>query len=124
MLLTVRKQLNVYDNDISTVIDKYLEYIALKEKEYQTVFRGTESDHRKVGKKEMVEFISKKLGDLEISEAWRRINKDDLLGSYDFNSLYPGAEADKNSKGPAIETAFPFKNYMNDAVCESFNSGR
>ena len=51
----------------------------------------------------MEEFINEKLGDLEISKALRRINKDDLLVSYDFNCLYLSAEAYKNSKWPAIE---------------------
>ena len=44
--------------------------------------------------------------------------------SYDFNSLYPSAQIDKNSTWPKIETAYPFKKYMNDSICTLFNSGR
>ena len=72
----------------------------------------------------MKEFINRKLGDLEFSKASRRINKDDLLVSYDFSSLYPSAEADEDVKCPAIETAYPLEKYIDDTVCEIFNSGR
>ena len=72
----------------------------------------------------MEEFINKKLRYLENSKALWRTNRDDLLVSYDFNGPYPTAEADKNSTWPAIQTSYPFKKYMNDAVCELFNSGR
>ena len=47
-----------------------------------------------------------------------------MLVSYDFNSLYPSAQIDKNSTWPKIETAYPFKKYMSDAICVLFNSGR
>ena len=41
----------------------------------------------------------KKLGDLEISKELQKINKDDLLVSYDFNSLYPTAQIDPHILG-------------------------
>ena len=66
----------------------------------------------------------KKLGDLEISEALRMINKDDILVLYDSKSLYSSAEADEISEWPAIGTAYAFKKYIRDAVCEIFISGR
>ena len=47
-----------------------------------------------------------------------------MLVSCDFNSLYPSAQIDKNSTWPKIETSYPFKKYMNDAICTLFNSGR
>ena len=47
-----------------------------------------------------------------------------MLASYDFNSLYPSAQIDLNSTWPKIETAYPFKKYMSDAVCSLFDSGR
>ena len=52
------------------------------------------------------------------------INKDGLLVSCNFNSVQPSAEANEDNKWPAIEAPYPFKKYMNDAVCELFNSGR
>ena len=55
-------------------------------------------------------FVNKKLGDLEVNRTLRRINKDDLLVSYDFNSVYPIAQADNDSTWHATETAFPLKN--------------
>ena len=51
ILLTTKKHLNIYDNEISTVIDKYLQNIAIKEKEYQIVFKADESDYCKIGTK-------------------------------------------------------------------------
>ena len=62
--------------------------------------------------------------DFEFSKALLKINKADLLVSYDFNSLYQSAERDKDSTWPAIETAYPFEKHNVDRVCESFNSGR
>ena len=47
-----------------------------------------------------------------------------MLVSYDFNSLYPSAQIDKNRTRPKIETAYPFKKHMNDSICTLFNSGR
>ena len=50
--------------------------------------------------------------------------KRDLLAPYDFNSLYPSAQIDINSTWPKIETAYPLKKHMGDAVCSLFNGGR
>ena len=61
---------------------------------------------------------------MEISKELHKIIKDDLLVSYDFNSLYPSAQVDINSTWPKIETSYPFKKYMSAAVCTLFNSGR
>ena len=47
-----------------------------------------------------------------------------MLVSYDFNNLYPSAQIDKNSTSPKIETAYPFKKFMNESICTLFNSGR
>ena len=66
----------------------------------------------------------KKFGELGVSKTLWRINKNDLLVSCDFNSLHPSPEADLNSAWPAIETFYPFRKYMNDAVFEILSSGR
>ena len=47
-----------------------------------------------------------------------------MLVSYNFNSLYPSAQIDINTTWPKIETAYPFKKFMSDAVCSLFNSRR
>ena len=60
---------------------------------------------------------------MEISKELQKINKDDLLVSYDFNSLYPSAQIDIKSTWPQIETVYPFKKYMSNTVCSLFNSG-
>ena len=74
--------------------------------------------------KDLDKFLERKLGELNISKELQKIDKDDLLVSYDFNSLYPSAHIDKNSTWPKIETGYPFKKHMNDSICTLFNSGR
>ena len=121
---TIKKHLKINDNEISNIIDEYLNYINTKRGEYTLEFGNGEKDYRKISKKELEKFLERKLGELEISKDLQKINKEDLLVSYDFNSLYPSAQIDKNSTWPKIETAYPFKKHMNDAVCYLFNSGK
>ena len=124
ILNTKKKHLKIDDDEISNIIDKYLKYINTKRDEFKTEFENGEKDYRKINKKELDKFLERKLGEINISKELQKINKDDLLVSYDFNSLYPSAQIDKNSTWPKIETAYPFKKDMNDAVCYLFNSGR
>ena len=124
ILNTIKKHLKIDCNEISNIIDEYLNYINSKRREYTLEFENGEKDYRKINKKELEKLLERKLGNLEISKDLQKINKDDLLVSYDFNSLYPSAQIDKNSTWPKIETAYLFKKYMNDAVCYLFNSGK
>ena len=66
----------------------------------------------------------KKLGGLEVSKELQKINKDDLLVSYDFNSVHPTAQIDIKSSWPKRETAYPFKKDMNESICSLFKSGK
>ena len=124
ILHIIKKHLKINDNGISIIIDGCLKYIDTKRDEFKLEFENGKKDYRKVNKKELDKFLEKKLGELEFSKDLQKINKDDLLVSYDFNSLYPSAQIDKNSTWPKIETAYPFKKYMCDVVCTLFNSGR
>ena len=124
ILNTIKKHLKIDDDEISNIIDKYLKYIKTKRDEFKTEFENGEKDYRKINNKELDKFLERKLGELNISKELQKINKDDLLVSYDFNSLYPSAQIDKDSTWPKIETAYPFKKDMNDAVCYLFNSGK
>ena len=45
-----------------------------------------------------------------------------MLELHDFNSLYPSAQIDENITWPKLETAYPLKKYMSDAVCSLFSS--
>ena len=74
--------------------------------------------------KELVRTLDKKHGELESSKEIQKLNKDDLLVSYDFNSSYPSAHLDKNITWPKCETAYPPKKYMIDVICSLFSSGR
>ena len=97
ILNIIKKHLKINNNEISNIVDEYLKFINIKREEFKLKFENGEKD---------------------------KIKKDDLLVSYDFNSLYPSAQIDKNSTWPKIETAYPFKKKMSDAVCRLFNSGR
>ena len=61
---------------------------------------------------------------MENSKELQTTGKDDLLVSYDFNSLYPSAQIDINSTWPKMETVYPFKKDMIEPKCSLFNSGR
>ena len=124
IMSTIKKHLKINDNEISNIVDEYLKYINNKRKEYKLEFENNEKDYRKIIKKELDDFIDKKLGELEISKELQKINKNDLLVSYDFNSVYPSAQIDKNSTWPKIETAYPFKKHKNHSICTLFNTGR
>ena len=124
IMSTIKKHLKINDNEISNIIDKYLSYISTKRNEFKTEFENGEKDYRKINNKELDKFLERKLGELEFSKELQKINKDDLLVSYDFNSLYPSGQIDKSSTWPKIETAYPFKKHMNDAICYLFNSGK
>ena len=96
IMLTIKKHLKMNDNELSNIVDEFLKYINSKRGEFQLEFENGEKDYRKM-KKESDKFLERKLGELEISKELQKINKDDLLVSYDFYSLYPGAQIDINS---------------------------
>ena len=54
----------------------------------------------------------------------QNINKDDLLLSYDVNSLNPSRQIDLKSTWPKIETAHPLKKYMTAVVCSLYKNRR
>ena len=124
ILNIIKKHLKINDNEISNIIDEYLKYINNKFQEFTIECENGEKDYRKINKKELDKFLERKLGELEIMKDLQKINKDDLLVSYDFNSLFPSAQIDKNSTWPKIETAYPFKKYTNESICSLFNSGK
>ena len=121
---TIKKHIKIDDNEISNIIDEYLNYIYTKRIEFKLEFENGEKDYRKINKKELDKFLERKLGEIEISKDSQKIDKEDLLVSYDFNSLYPSAQIDKNSTWPKIKTVYPFEKHMNDSICTLFNSGR
>ena len=109
--------MKINHNEISNIVDEYLKYIKIKRDGYKLEFENGEKNYRKINNRELDEILDKKLGDLENSKELQKINKVDLLVSYDFDSFYPSAQVDINSTWPKIETSCPFENYMSDAVC-------
>ena len=107
----------------TNLIDEYLKNINTKRDEFKLEFENGETDYRKINRKEINKFL-RKLGDLVISEELQKINKDDLLVSYDFNSLYPSAQICINSAWAKIETAYPLKKDTKESICSLFNSGK
>ena len=97
ILNIIKNHLKINNNEISNIVDEYLKFINIKCEEYKLKFENGEKDHRKINKKELDNFLEKQLGELTISKDLQKINKDDLLVSYDFNSFYPSAQIDKNS---------------------------
>ena len=75
-------------------------------------------------KEELDKFLDEKLGELGFSKELKYINKDDLLVSYDFNSLHISAQRDINSTWPKIETAYPIGKNIISLICSLFNSGK
>ena len=94
----IEKHLKKHDIEILNIIDESLEYINIKREEFKLEFENGGNDYRKINKKELDNFLEKKLGELELSKELQKINKDDLLVSYDFNSLYPSAQIYKKKK--------------------------
>ena len=69
----------------------------------------------------MEEFINKNFGDLENSRDLQKIDKRDLLISFDFDSCHPRTQTDKASTWLVIEIAYPFKKHMSQAAFEFFS---
>ena len=61
ILNTIKKLLKIDDNEISKIIDEYLNYINTKRKEYTLEFENGEKDYRKLNKKELDKFLEKNL---------------------------------------------------------------
>ena len=66
----------------------------------------------------------KKPGELKNRKELENINKDDLLLSYDVNSLNPSRQIDLKSTWPKIETVHPLKKYMTDVVYSLYKKCR
>ena len=60
ILNTIEKHLKINDNEISYIIDKYLNYINTKRNKFKLEFENGEKDYRKINKKELDKFLEKK----------------------------------------------------------------
>ena len=75
IMSTIKKHLKINDNEISIIIDKYLEYINTKRDEFKLEFENGEKDYRKINEKELDKFLDKKLGELNISKELKKLIK-------------------------------------------------
>ena len=109
ILNTILKHLRKKDKEVSKIIDEYIKYIITKRDEFKLEFENGEKDYQKTNNKDSDKFLEKNLGALEIGKELQKFTKDDLLVSYDFNSLYPSAQIDENSTWSILETPYPYK---------------
>ena len=68
----------------------------------------------------MEKYINERLGELPIHQFLQQLSLNDLLWSYDTNSLYPSAMSDSKSIYPRIETGYAYTPDMNDEVVKKF----
>ena len=68
ILNVIKNHLKIEDNEISNIVDVYLKYINTKRDEFKIQFENNEKDYRKINKKELDNFLDKKLGELEVSK--------------------------------------------------------
>ena len=124
LLITTIELLKLNDIEIFKTVDEYLMNVNIKCGEIKLQFENRGNEYPKTLKKELDKFLDKKIGELRSSKYLQKINKDDLLVSYDFNSLYPSAQIDIKSTWPKRETTCPFKKDMSELICSLVNSGR
>ena len=90
---------NVYD-----IIEVYMKYknehLKIIEKEYESQF----DDYRDIDQEEKEKYINEKLGQLPIHKLLQNLSLNDLIWSYDANSLDPSAMSDPESVCTRIET--------------------
>ena len=89
ILNTIKKLLKTNDNEISNKVDEYKKYFNIQRHDFKLEFENGEKDYRKVNEMNIDNFLDKKLRELKYRKELQKINKDDLLVSYDFNCLYP-----------------------------------
>ena len=87
-------------------------------KKYENQF----DDYRDENVEEKEKNINEKLSQLPIHQLLKQLSLNDLLWSYDANSLYPSAMWDPKSFYPKIETGYHFTPDMKDELVTKFNN--
>ena len=102
---------NVYE-----IIEAYMNYknnhLKIIKEEYESKF----NDYRDIDEEELEKYLNKNLGELPIHQFLKQLSLNDLLWSYDANSLYPSAMSDDMSLFPRIETGYAFTPDMNGEI--------
>ena len=121
ILKIISKELNVEGNTYEK-IEAYMNYknehLKFFEKEYESQF----DDYRDENVEEKEKYINEKLSQLPVHQLLKQLSLNDLLWSYDVNSLYPSAMWDPKSIYPKIETGYPFTPDMNDELVTKINN--
>ena len=121
ILNIISKELNVEGNTYEK-IEAYMnfknEHLKPIEKEYESQF----DDYTDENEEEKGNFLNEKLSQLPIHQLLKQLSLNDLLWSYDANSLYPSAMWDPKSIYPKAETGYTFTPDMKDELVTEFNN--
>ena len=109
---------NVYEINEAYMNYKNNHLKIIKEK-YESKF----NDYRDIDEEELEKYLNKNLGEFPIDQILKQLSLNDLLWSYDANSLYPSAMSDDMSIFPRIETGNAFTPDMNGEIIKKFNEG-
>ena len=111
------------DLEFSVLFDKYLEHVKTIKNYYKENYGASFTDCRRIDKRNLGKKIGRKIALGPESKQLALIDKSDLLVSSDYNSLYPLAMAQLDSKWTEKETAEVVDIEGSDRVCTLFNNG-
>ena len=121
ILNIISKELNVEENTYEK-IEAYMNYKNEHLKSFEKKYENQFDDYRDENVEEKEKYINEKLSQLPIHQLLIQLSLNDLLWSYDANSLYPSAMWDPKSFYPKIETGYPFTPDMKDELVTKFNN--
>ena len=120
-LKIITEELNV-KGIINDIIEAYLNYkkkrFEIFEKEYEIQFKDSrdEDEEEKIYNNESISQLPPHL-------LIKQLGLNDLIWSYDGNSLYPSAMLDEKPIYDRIETGYAYTEDMNDELVRKFNTG-
>ena len=118
----ISKELNIDNDNVCDILEKYFKFLNKYEKEYEKEFNSKHNDYRDIDQKEKAKYVNKKLNMLPIHKELSKLNLKKTQMAFDGHSLYPSAMYDCESVYPKIETGFAYKPHMNKTYVEAFNN--
>ena len=123
ILKIISEELNVKGN-IYDIIETYISYKNKHFKNFEKEYESKFNCYRDEDEEEKEKYINGNLSQLPVHQLLKQSSLNDLLWSFDGNSLYPSAMWDENSISPKIETGYVFTPDMNDELVEKFNTSK
>ena len=118
----ISKELNINNDNVCDILEKYFKFLNKYEKEYEKEFNSKYNDYRDIDQEEKQKYVNKKLNMLPIHKKLSKLDSNKTQMDFDATSLYPSAMWDAKSVYPKIENGFAFKPHMNDVYVEAFNN--